>query len=404
MVGHKILKPSRSILNHSLSVLTICLAMLVGFSNLAFAQVADEAYFSVTQKTVEFGTQVLDVAVNISTGYAYSSADLALKIEGDAKVTKITSQLGPKATLLGPLEKNGLVHFGFYSDKNQFSGQTKVAIIQLTIQGQSPVTVSLQDVSTTALDPNVAVVKKAIAVKAPLVVTRALKPDGTGTNTPGGSGSNPPANAGNNTAPVQPPVNHAGTSVLIDDNQLPLGNVPFIFVDIEKHWANNYIQLLASFGVIRGTTENTFSPELRITRGDFTKLLMGVIDQKVDAPQLFKDVKPGDYYYEAIQSAQKLGLVTGVNGLFNPKDTLTRQDMMVMLHRAMTLKKVPMLKAGNLSGFSDQQLIAPYARQAVAALIGEGIVQGYNGKLKPLDTLTRAEAAKVIHNLRELFK
>lgn len=203
---------------------------------------------------------------------------------------------------------------------------------------------------------------------------------------------------------VNPPVNPGSNTVLIDDTRLPLGEVPFKFVDIQKHWANNYIQLLASFGIIHGTSESTFSPGLLMTRGDFTKLLMGVIDQKVDGPQIFNDVNPSDYYYEAIQSAQNLGLVTGENGLFNPKETLTRQDMMVIVHRALMLKKVPMVKAGNLNEFSDYQLIAPYAQSAVAALVGEEIIQGYNGKLKPLDTLTRAEAAKIIFDLRNLVK
>ena len=77
-----------------------------------------------------------------------------------------------------------------------------------------------------------------------------------------------------------------------------------------------------------------------------------------------------------------------------------RQDMATILYRALGSRG----KRAELS-FSDNDSIAPYAKDAVAELVGLGIISGYeDGTFLPRGTATRAEAAKMIWGVYQLIK
>ena len=55
--------------------------------------------------------------------------------------------------------------------------------------------------------------------------------------------------------------------------------------------------------------------------------------------------------------------------------------------------------------FTDNDSIAPYATEAVAELVGLGIMNGYeDGSFRPRGNATRAEAAKVIWGVYNIVK
>ena len=95
-----------------------------------------------------------------------------------------------------------------------------------------------------------------------------------------------------------------------------------------------------------------------------------------------------------------MGIASGdASGLFHPKDPITRQDAAVLLHRCMRLYGQNLTATESaLFGFPDSGRIAPYAIDAMAALVHFGIFQGDDqGLLRPTATLTRAEMASVLH-------
>ena len=49
--------------------------------------------------------------------------------------------------------------------------------------------------------------------------------------------------------------------------------------------------------------------------------------------------------------------------------------------------------------YEDYSTVAPYAREAVSALIGAGLVNGKNGLIAPTDYTTRAEVAVLIKRI-----
>gem|GEM_PF-1477901 len=178
------------------------------------------------------------------------------------------------------------------------------------------------------------------------------------------------------------------------------------FTDTTSSWARQDIEALAVRGIINGTTADKFSPNANITRADFTKLLVGVLGKHAESAGAgFTDVSSKAYYYESVLTAQALGLASGSgDGKFNPGAFISRQDMMVLLDRAFTVAGHPLTETASLSGFKDAGKVGAYAKPSVEKLIASGIINGSNGNLTPLNNLTRAEAAKVLHLLfNELY-
>ncbi len=175
------------------------------------------------------------------------------------------------------------------------------------------------------------------------------------------------------------------------------------FSDIAGYgWAKNQIEVLASKGIINGTSNDTFSPAANITRADYLVLLVKTLGLTAEFDSNFNDVEPGTYYYEAAGIAKKLGLAAGSgNNRFNPKENISRQDMMVLTARV--LEKYKGLKvAGDsavLDKFSDKRDIAGYAVDSLATLVKEGLISGSGDKLNPRAQTTRAESAVFLYRI-----
>ncbi|MBO7745052.1 S-layer homology domain-containing protein [Paenibacillus sp. MWE-103] len=171
------------------------------------------------------------------------------------------------------------------------------------------------------------------------------------------------------------------------------------FTDIQTSWAKNEIEALAVRDIITGMTATTFAPAANMTRADFTKLLVGVLGVNAQNQGAgFSDVPSTAYYYEAVMTAKAVGLVSGSgDNKFNPKSQITRQEMIALMDRALTIAGKALSEKASLAAFSDAKQVAAYAADSAAKLVAAGIVSGSNGKLRPLDNLKRDEAAKVLY-------
>ena len=190
------------------------------------------------------------------------------------------------------------------------------------------------------------------------------------------------------------------------------------FADLGAHaWAADAIGALAEAGIIKGTSENTFSPAANITRADFAILLVRAFNLTSDNTANFADVSANDYFAAELAIARNTGIVGGIGGnKFAPRNAITRQDMMVIVHRALESK--PSLPKGGgtaewrwedtnngeISSYPDSTSVAPYARDAVSALIGAGLVNGKSGRIAPNEYTTRAEVAVLLQRILEYVK
>ncbi len=188
------------------------------------------------------------------------------------------------------------------------------------------------------------------------------------------------------------------------------GTKPAAFTDLGKHeWAREAIEKLAEKGVIKGTSieKGTFSPASPVTRADFILMLVNMLNLRAEFASTFADVQPKDYYYDAVSIAKQLGIVSGVNGInFAPRDPISRQDVMVMLTRALQMKGIikPSTSDSALEGYRDASQIAPYAADSAATMLEHGLVTGSNGYMKPKSMTSRAEAATFLYRALQLVE
>jgi len=180
------------------------------------------------------------------------------------------------------------------------------------------------------------------------------------------------------------------------------------FSDLESHaWAKHQIEVLASKGIINGTSETTFAPQAYITRADFMVLLVKALDLNAVVDSNFDDVPADAYYYNQIGIAKKLGITTGVgDNKYNPKAQITRQDMMVLITRALmvTGKINSEGTADVIANYTDKGDIAPYAVTGIATLVKEGIVLGSNNMINPKGNASRAELAAIVYKIYNNYK
>jgi len=176
------------------------------------------------------------------------------------------------------------------------------------------------------------------------------------------------------------------------------------FDDIDGYpWASDAINYLSNKKVVNGTGKGLYSPQNKISRGDFMLMIYKAFDLKATATNTtnFPDVKTGSYYYDAILAAKSLKVAAGSEGKFNPDQAISRQDAMVIIVNALKAanKQLTVGTQNDLSAFSDKGDVASYAQAAVSTLVKAGIISGNDGKIKPKDNITRAEMAVILYSL-----
>ncbi len=180
------------------------------------------------------------------------------------------------------------------------------------------------------------------------------------------------------------------------------------FTDMDEYWwAMDEVNALASQGIIRGQSETKFAPDAYITRADNTVLLIRILGKKAEFQENFSDVSPDSYYYQEIGIAKELGIALGGgDNCFYPQGLIKRQDMATLAYRVLSkegvLTSIP--NTGVLNQFLDKDSIDFYARDAMAACVGAGLMSGYgDGWMNPQGNATRIEVALFMYRIQNLL-
>ncbi|WP_235441648.1 S-layer homology domain-containing protein [Paenibacillus sp. IHB B 3415] len=169
--------------------------------------------------------------------------------------------------------------------------------------------------------------------------------------------------------------------------------------------AKQAIDAMAAREVIKGMTENSFFPAASIKRADFIALLVRALELKGTGGNktMFSDIPNSDFYYHELAITKELGIATGFEDhTFRPNRNISRQDMMVMIVRALEAGGKPIEASGSLAAYSDAAGISGYAKDSVLFLVKSEVVNGKNDRIAPNDTLTRAEAAVILYRIWNL--
>lgn len=170
------------------------------------------------------------------------------------------------------------------------------------------------------------------------------------------------------------------------------------FVDIDGHWAEDDIVKAYNAGLVKGTTDTTFSPDATVTRAMFVTLLYRLEGEPaVSGETPFTDVADGAYYEDAVAWAYSTQVVKGTSETaFSPDDVITREQLVTMLYRYAEYTGHDTSSRDSLTAFSDASDVSAWALDAVQWAVAEGIIQGYNGILSPAGNSTRAQATTIL--------
>lgn len=172
------------------------------------------------------------------------------------------------------------------------------------------------------------------------------------------------------------------------------------FTDIpQTHWASAPIQDVVSRGLFVGTKPDTFSPNESMSRGMLVTVLYRLAGESaVQSVNHFNDVGR-TYYTDAVTWASENQIVSGTSSnTFSPNLMVTREELVVMLYRL--ANPVPNASA-KLTGFSDTAKVSSWASASMQWAVENEILKGSNGALLPQQKLTRAEAASLISRFTE---
>ncbi len=182
---------------------------------------------------------------------------------------------------------------------------------------------------------------------------------------------------------------------------LPVDKAQDVFNDLSGYdWAKEAITFMQKKGAINGKGDGRFDPAGKITREEFVKIAVNMFEISGDNTNIaeFTDVKADGWYYPFVAKAVSSGLVLGIDeNSFGIGQQISRQDAIVILYRAANMNNAEFSDDAVYIPFADD--CADYAAEAVEMLAKSNIVKGSDNMLRAYDSLTRAEASKLIYEL-----
>ena len=172
-----------------------------------------------------------------------------------------------------------------------------------------------------------------------------------------------------------------------------------------REWYYEAVQYVSESGLMSGTGNGTFSPEVKLSRGMLAQILYNQEGRPAAGGNAFTDVPGGEWFTDAVSWAAASSIVSGYsNGAFGPSDDITREQFILILYRYAKMKGYDVSVSGtaNLLGYADASQISDYAREAMAWACEKGLISGTNrGTLSPTGGATRAEAAAILMRFLE---
>gem|GEM_PF-3123203 len=169
---------------------------------------------------------------------------------------------------------------------------------------------------------------------------------------------------------------------------------------IPSYWASESIRELFRLGYIKGYPDGTFKPGNPISRAELVTVMNKVLklaptDQNSVS---FKDISTRDWFYNSVQNTFNAGLVKGYgNNSFAPDKSINREELASILIRALDSASSVKQDSAGKTGFVDDAAISPWARDAIALAVSNGLIKGYqDNTFSPKNQATRAEVCVVI--------
>jgi len=184
------------------------------------------------------------------------------------------------------------------------------------------------------------------------------------------------------------------------------------YADMEGNPSHFAAIKLAEEGILIGERMGDnyfFNPEKVVNRGEFVAMALTCLDVEVTTPVtktgFADDSEMPAWVKPYISTALKNGIVSGSSTfdgrrVFRSESPLTRAEAAVILNNAISLAEVEKLPA-----FSDADAVPAWAAEATAKTAANGILSvASDGSLRPMDTVTRADAAQMLYNAMKVME
>ena len=172
------------------------------------------------------------------------------------------------------------------------------------------------------------------------------------------------------------------------------------FADIAADaWYADAVQYVYENGMMSGTSETTFSPDLTTTRGMIVTILYRLENEPtVTGTTAFTDVAADQYYANAVAWAAQNGIVSGTTATtFAPNNAITREQMAAILYRYAQFKGYDVSVKADLSVYTDAAQVSTYATDAMAWANGAQLITGTSQAMQtPASNATRAQVATIL--------
>ena len=192
----------------------------------------------------------------------------------------------------------------------------------------------------------------------------------------------------------KPSTLDAFTGVILDYNGKPYKEEkPLEYTDILGHYAQDEIELLAQAGI--GLEGPKLKPNEKIKQKDFLLLISQVIGNGYafyGKTTLTGDTETEDLYKLLMQE----GIVKESEK--NPEASLTREDSVKFVIRALKYEKIAALSDIFNCTFKDKNKINPDLIGHVVLAKGLNIVSGHGDYFRPKSELKKADALIIIYN------
>ena len=187
---------------------------------------------------------------------------------------------------------------------------------------------------------------------------------------------------------------------------IPAGSCPsagFTDVQGEGHWAHEGIDYCVANGLMSGIGGGLFAPAMTTTRAQIVQILYNLQGEpKVSGSMPFTDVA-GHWAQDAILWAYQTGVVSGTSDTtFAPDLPVTREQIAVILmgYADKILKLEHTWTPADLSAFPDAGSVSGWAKDALADAVALGLISGAsNGGqtyLNPQGSATREQVATIL--------
>ena len=184
---------------------------------------------------------------------------------------------------------------------------------------------------------------------------------------------------------------------------LSLSAPALAYSDTSGHWAEDMIEKARNYGLMVGYEDGCFGVADNLDRASFVTILCQMFDWEAVEPASpsFIDCAATHWAYGYVEAARSHG-VTDESGPFRPGDYITREEMAVMLVKALGYDQLARTAAAERP-FSDVEQNAGYIALAYHIGMVAGIEEDGKHLFKPNLCATRAEAATMLVQVYERY-